>query len=291
MTDNLELKIRPELNIYSWEYVAGMPSDHLKTWACSYGGYREDVGRTVCRLEVPRDRVTVILGFGDRLQINPIDSKVPPVKCQAFVVGLGESPLIVQYNGVQYCIEIELIPWVVNKLFSGISADLTQGIFNLEDIWGNDTNLLLEQLNHKSSWQERFALVNQLLSERFAGSNQTIRPEIQWAWNQLDRYGGCLSIRELAKTLGWSDRHFSTCFRKEIGITPKAAARRIRFTRAHRLLTVSDTSLSAIAANCGYSDQSHFTREFHLFSGCSPTIYKKAHFPDLLGIPGDIIHG
>jgi hypothetical protein len=41
-----------------------------REWACSYGGYREDVGRPVCRLEVPRDRGIVILGFGDRLLIK-----------------------------------------------------------------------------------------------------------------------------------------------------------------------------------------------------------------------------
>jgi hypothetical protein len=51
-----------------WEYLAGIPSDILKGWVCSYSGYREDVGRPVRRLEVLRDRVILILGFGDRLK-------------------------------------------------------------------------------------------------------------------------------------------------------------------------------------------------------------------------------
>lgn len=268
-----------------------MPSDNLKSWACSYHGYSEDVGRSICRLEVPRDRVTVILGFGDRLQISPMDSKKSPVNYQAFVVGLGGVPLLIEHDGSQRCIEMELLPWAANKIFRGASAEFTQGVVDLEEIWGNEANLLIEQLAQISSWQKRFALVDHLFSERFAGSSQTIRSEIQWAWNQLEQYDGCIPIQYLAKTLGWSDRYFAACFREQIGITPKAAARRIRFTRAHRLLTVSDDSLSAIAATCGYSDQSHFTREFRFFSGCSPTIYRKAHFPDLLGTPGEIVKG
>lgn len=268
-----------------------MPSENLKSWACSYSGYREDAGRPVCRLEVPRDRVTIILGFDDRFQISPVGSKTF-VQCRAFVVGLGEKPLLVKHEGIQRCIEIELLPWAANRLFCGASAELTSGIIGLNSLWGSDADLLVEQLSGNSSWQARFALVEQFLSEKFARSNQPIRSEIQWAWEQLEKHGGCVPVRQLAREIGWSDRHLATCFRKQIGITPKVAARRIRFTRAHQLLIAPDDyGLSEIATICGYSDQSHFTREFHLFSGCSPTVYQKAHFPDLLGTPGDIIDG
>ncbi len=273
-----------------WEYVPGTPSDILKGWACSYGGYREDVGRSVCRLEVPSSRVTVILGFGDRLQISSLCSKLAPVKYRAFVVGLGEDSLITEHSGMQRCIEIKLLPWAADRLFRGASAEFAQGIVNLEDNWGKDAPLLIEQLSEMSAWQERFSLVDRFLSERFAASNRTIRPEIQWAWDQLERHGGCVPIRQLARMIGWSNRHFATRFRDQIGITPKAAARRIRFNHAHQLLNSSASyALSEVAAICGYSDQSHFVREFRLFSGCSPTVYQKAHFADLLGTPGDIV--
>ncbi len=290
MADGSEQKTGIDSNMALWEYVAGMPSENLESWACSYSGYHEDTGRPVCRLEVPRDRVIVILGFGDRLRINPVGSATS-IHSQAFVVGLGEKPLLVKHEGVQRCIEIELLPWTANKLFRGASAELTQGIVDLKDLWGSDADLLAEQLSESSSWQKCFALVERFLAEKITRSNQTIRSEVQWAWEQLENYGGCIPIRHLARELGWSDRHFATCFREQIGVTPKAAARRIRFTRAHQLLTDSEHyALSEIATTCGYSDQSHFTREFHWFAGCVPTVYQTAHFPDLLGTPGDIIH-
>lgn len=285
-----ELESR-NLGVSTWEYVAGTPSDIFKDWACSYSGYREDVGRPVRRLEVPRDRVILILGFGDQLQISSVGSKSEPGKYQAFVVGLGEDSLITEHDGAQRCVEIELLPWAADRLFRGASTEFTQGIVDLEDTWGNDALLLIEQLSEMSSWQERFSLVERVLSEKFATSSRIIRPEIRWAWDQLERYGGCIPIWQLAEKIGWSDRHFATRFRNQIGITPKAAARRIRFNHAHQLLNALDNyALSEIAAICGYSDQSHFNREFCLFSGCSPTVYQKAHFADLLGSPGDIVN-
>ncbi|NER82047.1 MAG: AraC family transcriptional regulator [Leptolyngbya sp. SIO1D8] len=290
MADGADQETDIGLTMASWEYVAGMPFENFKSLACSYSGYYEDAGRPVRRLEIPKDRVTVILGFGDRLWINPVGSTTL-TQAQAFVVGLGEKPLIVEHGGVQRCIEIELLPWVANKLFCGASAELTQGIVDLTILWGSDANLLIKQLSESSSWQQHFTVVEQFLSEKFARSNRIIRSEVQWAWGQLENYGGCISIRELAREIGWSDRHFATCFREQIGITPKAAARRIRFTRAHQLLTNSKKyALSEIATTCGYSDQSHFTREFRRFAGCSPTVYQTANFPDLLGTPSDIIN-
>ena len=277
-------------DLSTWEYWRGTPSHLLKDWVCSYSGYLEDVGRPVRRLEVPKDCVIMVVGFGDRLHISAVDSSLKSDRYDAFVVGLGTKPLIAEHGGAQRCIEIALRPWAIHRLFDGAFSELAQGVVNLEALWGNTTHLLLEQLNEQSSWQERFRLVDQILLENYAASKQTIRPEIQWAWNQLEQYDGCVPIRQLAKTVGWSDRYFATCFRHHMGITPKVAARLIRFNRAHRRISASgNEALSEIAASCGYSDQSHFSREFRQFSGCSPRVYQNAHFSNFLGTPGDIV--
>ena len=75
-----------------------------------------------------------------------------------------------------------------------------------------------------------------------------------------------------------------------MGITPKAAARQIRFTQAHHLLMAEEKQpLSEIALTCGYSDQSHFTREFQALSGCSPKTLQEGYFADFPEISADIV--
>lgn len=275
-----------------WEHAVATPSPALKSLVRPYSGYYQDLAQPVCCLQVPSAQVILVLGFGDNLRIRSIGSSPESGEMyQSFVFGLEAQRLLREHDGERHCIGIPLPPWAAYRLFRGASTEFTKKIIALEDIWGKNVNLLIEQLSEMSSWSQRFSLIERVLLDKFAASNRIIRPEIRWAWNQLELQGGCISIRQLAQMLGWSDRHFAKCFRKQIGITPKAAARQIRFTQAHRLLTSSDKyALSEIALACGYSDQSHFTREFHLFSGCSPTNYQKAPFSNLLDISGDIVN-
>jgi AraC-like DNA-binding protein len=60
-----------------------------------------------------------------------------------------------------------------------------------------------------------------------------------------------------------------------MGLTPKAAARRIRLGRAVRLLNRDpEREIGAVAVACDYADQSHFTREFRELAGCTPAAYR-----------------
>ncbi|MEO0408617.1 MAG: helix-turn-helix domain-containing protein [Cyanobacteria bacterium P01_A01_bin.135] len=279
-----------ELDLPTWEYQMARPSSAVKPWVSAYSGYREAIGYPICRLEVPKARVILILGFGDGLRIRSADAKLKPSQYRAFVVGLNERSLLVEHGGAQCGIEVELVPWAAQRLFGRAASELAQQVTALEDVWGSRANSLVNQLGEMPSWEERFHLVEKFLATRFTSSNQTARQEIQWAWKQLEQRKGCIPIRNLAKSIGWSDRYFATCFKEQIGITPKAAARRLRFNHAQRLLSSPEpVPLSEIAATCGYSDQSHFTREFRAFSQCSPAVYRKAQFETLAGTSGNAI--
>ncbi|MEO1300184.1 MAG: helix-turn-helix domain-containing protein [Cyanobacteria bacterium J06636_16] len=283
-------KLEQSSELKAWEYWTGQPDGALKGWVCSYIGYCENPGRPVSRLEVPKNRVILILGFGDRLSIRSVNARTSADQYAAFIADFGANPLITEYEGVQRCIEIELFPWAINTLFGCPPIELTKGCVHLEALWGAATSLLLERLSEMPTWQSRFDLVNQILIAKIAASTSTVPPEIQWAWHQLENQGGCVPIRQLAQTIGWSDRYFAAGFREHVGITPKVAARRIRFNRAvQRLEADNSCSLSDLAASCGYSDQSHFAREFRLFAGCSAKVYQQAQFRDILGISSNIV--
>ena len=111
-------------------------------------------------------------------------------------------------------------------------------------------------------------------------------PEVSWAWHELLRAGGTLRVSELAAGTGWSGRHLTSRFRAEIGLTPKAAARVIRFDRARQLLVRNLTGATAdggvlladLAADCGYFDQAHLAREFRALAGCPPSQWLAEEF-------------
>ncbi|OQC30298.1 MAG: Transcriptional activator NphR [Verrucomicrobia bacterium ADurb.Bin070] len=55
---------------------------------------------------------------------------------------------------------------------------------------------------------------------------------------------------------------------------------RVRINAACRLLTETDHSVTGIAGEVGFYDQSHFSRTFTRLMGLSPLKYRKRHIPE-----------
>lgn len=91
----------------------------------------------------------------------------------------------------------------------------------------------------------------------------------------LLRSGGTRPIRDVARDVGWSERHLSAQFTREIGLRPKMAARVIRFHRARHVLQhnvgAGRPNVAGVAAECGYFDQAHLVRDWQQFTGLAPT--------------------
>jgi len=71
-----------------------------------------------------------------------------------------------------------------------------------------------------------------------------------------------LPIRQLATLVHTSERQLERAFRRETGTAPNRYFRRLRLQHSYWLLKNSDAGISQIAYDCGFSDNSHFTRAF-----------------------------
>ena len=89
------------------------------------------------------------------------------------------------------------------------------------------------------------------------------------------------SVEELAAHVGWSRRHLASRFAVEVGFTPKALCRIVRFEYACELLLhPKRRSLADVASVAGYYDQPHLTREWSELAGCTPTAWLAEEFHD-----------
>ena len=87
---------------------------------------------------------------------------------------------------------------------------------------------------------------------------------------------GQLPIRELSAALGLSERQFERRFRKATGLTPKRFGRIRRFRSSVRnVLLDKPQAWTRVAADQGYADQAHMSREFSDMVGLSPTEFQK----------------
>jgi AraC family transcriptional regulator len=81
----------------------------------------------------------------------------------------------------------------------------------------------------------------------------------------------------IAALAGSADVHpvyLARAFSRRYGCTPADYLRRCRLDRALALLHAGRESLTTIAANCGFADQSHFSHAFRRAYRCTPSQYR-----------------
>jgi methylphosphotriester-DNA--protein-cysteine methyltransferase len=79
-------------------------------------------------------------------------------------------------------------------------------------------------------------------------------------------------IGRVAEEVGWSHKHLITRFRRQVGLRPKTAARLVRFDGVlGRLDGRQPLDWGLVAREAGYADQAHLIRDFHQFTGTTPT--------------------
>ncbi len=90
------------------------------------------------------------------------------------------------------------------------------------------------------------------------------------------KYDQPLRVKELAHRAGLSAYQFEQRIRKIFQLTAGQLIQKTRMEAAVQRLRESDDAIAAVALDCGYSDQSAFTRQFRLATGVSPSEYRKA---------------
>src|SRR5262249_52373534 len=150
----------------------------------------------------------------------------------------------------------------------GACSELGGTVAALDDLWGRDAARTEEQLRAAGSWDDRFAIAQAALAQRYE-AGRAASPEVAFAWEQMVTSRGQIRIGQLAATPGWTRTRLWPRSRSQIGPPPKLAAQLIRFDHAaHRL--AAGHSAALVAAETGYADQSHLHRDVVAFTGATP---------------------
>ena len=89
------------------------------------------------------------------------------------------------------------------------------------------------------------------------------------------RLDGDLQVADIAQACGLSPSYFSRAFKLSTGMPPYQWMLGRRIDKAQHLLRTTTRPLGEIALDCGFADQSHFTRVFASTVGASPGQWRK----------------
>lgn len=176
-------------------------------------------------------------------------------------------------------------PGAALALLGAREDELTGHHFDLDALWGSAADSALDQLSDATQLHRRLDILESLLVARLPAVHG-MHPMIAAALATIAAGAG---VAEVSRGSGFSHRHFSALFRRATGLAPKAYGRVMRFQTALRRVSLrNESDLAVLALEAGYCDQSHFNRDFRLFTGVTPTVYRKLapEFTHHLALPG-----
>ena len=138
---------------------------------------------------------------------------------------------------------------------------------------------LREELFATDSSDDKFAVSDAWLQTNF--DERLVPPRSIIDVVQLLQSEPAAKLNEVIDSFDGTQKHLISQFKKYIGITPKQYQRVLRFNDVFVQMQGDQfLSWSDIAYQCGYSDQSHFIREFKNFSGFIPEWFLREEFDE-----------
>ena len=242
--------------------VRGRPHRALAGAVGAYADFEERTGSPRETREVPGRGVVVIVDLDGGWTVEGI-------RFGSFAGGLYARPVRVRHEGSTRGVQFDLEPPAVRALLGVPAGELAGRTVALDDLLGLDAARLAERLHAAPDAPARFAVLDEVLHRALSRARPPQRPDVERAWGLLRDSGGRVRIEALARALGCSRRHLAKRFAEDVGVSPKVAARLIRFEEVRGRL--GSVPLARLAAEHGFADQAHLSREFRELTGAPPT--------------------
>ena len=157
-------------------------------------------------------------------------------------------------------------------------AELTGAVLQLTDVLpalGPLVTTLGTALTDGTDGAEITRLVDRALTDLVPGETQPSERTTAWA-EQAATDRTLRRVEDLAAAVGTSMRGLQRAFGDDIGVGPKWVLRRYRLYDAAEAAARSErVDWAALAADLGYADQAHLTREFTAAVGQPPARYSR----------------
>lgn len=166
-------------------------------------------------------------------------------------------------------------------------SELNDSVIEMDLIWGRTMDDIRSQVLEVRTPDDKLRRLEALLLR------QVMRPLepnrfISFAVQQLQRSPQFIAIKDLANTIGITQKHLISQFERIVGLRPKVFARVCKFQKVLNLIEQQGrVEWATVAYECGYYDQAHFIKEFQNFSGINPSSYltQRGEYLNFLPLP------
>ncbi len=154
-------------------------------------------------------------------------------------------------------------------------SEIVDHVIDADLLYGDEFAHLREAILENKDSLHKFEIVEDFMLKKFSGK-LILNPCVDYAVKTIVQKPDQISLKNLSDKIGYSQKHFISMFKKQVGITPKNYLKIMRFQKAvNEIERLSKVNWNLISFDCGFYDQAHFINDFKEFSGFTPEEYLK----------------
>ncbi len=188
---------------------------------------------------------------------------------KVWVSGLHKNYISISAHENSEMFVIQFKPFGAFPFIHESLATLSEKILPGEFVFGKEILELREQILPLSTSEEKFETAQNWLLSRYIEQN----PPPETLINALNALSAnpASNYQQVVGSYPSTQKHLIDQFKKYVGVTPKYFQRIQRFNEIlHKIHQKEKITWAQIAYQSGFSDQSHFIKEFKHFSGFNP---------------------
>jgi AraC-like DNA-binding protein len=256
------------------------PDNRLKEFVKCFYIYESASSADFDDIVFPSGSVEIIFNLGTgqwQKKVGDVFHTNPAIELWGQII----QPLPIRSVGKNTMFGIRFFPHGAACFLKDAIEQFNNQILDLSDVSGIDVKKLYATLQETISWKKRIALVEDFLLRQLSVSEKSYNKlaVVNDVIRELQREDFFDNIENVASRYGITSRYLQKLFLQYTGLTPKLYSKINRFQNSLRLVNKKDASLTSIAYDCGYFDQSHFIREFKSFTGVTPSLYATVPSP------------
>lgn len=197
------------------------------------------------------------------------------------VIGQLSMPYQIKIKGKNRFFGIRFFPHTFSVFTEVPLYELTDKVISADHIFGKEIESINEIFQQEKCINTVVSNVQHILLKKVNTRRLDSKYEVlEYSVRKMfEQASSDTLLNDIILKTGTNARFIQRLFNDRVGISLRLLMKVIRFQKTFKYLQNYKGSLSDIAYTCGYSDQSHFIRDFKRFSGTTPSMYVAENYP------------
>ncbi len=236
-------------------------------------------------ISLPLLQHEIIINLGDIFSVNESEN------CEKLLFSsINPSTIKTRVEGKYQALGILLSP---TKIFHSFGLTLkefnTEVQYNQDFLLFNKKHELLERLQN-TNFSEKTKILSDFFLTNSKQKDYSKLVDELLIFITSNNFDNGVRINKIAKEINYTPKHLIAQFKDITGITPKKLFQINQVNFASRLMRENkNKSLTSIALECGFYDQSHFVRTFKKITHLTPSYFKKQQMKNGFSFPNSIL--